>query len=93
MTTGKLAGLLFYEDRNAPHSFNFNPFDLDNLPDDVRLHKISSNNAHNLLGTLYLKNSLLLVNANAPVADQSAYTADCCGPSLAPGGSNALSEC
>lgn len=75
MTTGRLAGLLFFEDRNAPHSFSFDPFDLGNLPTDVRLHKISSNNARNLLGTLYLKNSLLLINSNAPVADQSPYTA------------------
>lgn len=40
----------------------------------VRIHKISSNSVRNLLGTLYLKNSILLINANAPVADKSAYT-------------------
>ena len=75
METGKLAGLLFYEDRNVPHSFNFNPFLPQLTPDDVRIHKISSNNARNLIGTLYLKNSVLLINAEAPVADASAYTA------------------
>lgn len=75
METGSMAGLLFYEDRSVPHSFEFDPFDLANLPAAVRLHKISSNNARNLLGTIYLSKSILLVNANAPVADASAYTA------------------
>lgn len=73
--TGPMAGLLFFEDLNVPHSFSFNPFLLNNLPAKVRLHKISSNNARNLLGTIYLARSILLVNANAPVADTSAYTA------------------
>ncbi len=73
--TGNTAGILFFEDRNVPHSFDFNPFDLDNLPKDIRVHKISSNNARNLLGTLYLSNSILLVDADAPVADDSVYTA------------------
>ncbi len=41
----------------------------------MRLHKISSNNARNLLGTIYLSRSILLVDADAPVADASAYTA------------------
>lgn len=75
METGSMAGLLFFEDRSVPHSFLFDPFDLENLPPDVRLHKISSNNARNLLGTIYLSKSLLLVNAEAPVADASPYTA------------------
>ncbi|MEM8650676.1 MAG: TadE/TadG family type IV pilus assembly protein [Pseudomonadota bacterium] len=73
--TGPTAGLLFFEDRTVPHSFDFNPFFMRRLPDDVRIHKISSNNARNLLGTLYLSKSILLVNADAPVADSSAYTA------------------
>ena len=45
------------------------------MPPEVRLHKIASNNARNLLGTLYLSRSILLINADAPVADSSAYTA------------------
>lgn len=73
--TGPMAGLLFFEDLDVPHSFNFNPFFLKFMPSSVRLHKISSNNARNLLGTIYLARSILLVNANAPVADTSAYTA------------------
>lgn len=73
--TGATAGILFFEDRNVPHSFDFNPFFLSRLPKSVRVHKISSNNARNLLGTLYLSKSILLINADAPVADNSAYTA------------------
>jgi len=72
---GSMAGLLFYEDRNVDYSFSFNPFDLNNLPGEVRIHRISSNKANNLLGTLYLPRSILLVDADAPVADSSAYTA------------------
>ncbi|MEM9333002.1 MAG: TadE/TadG family type IV pilus assembly protein [Pseudomonadota bacterium] len=73
--TGSTAGLLFYEDRNVNYSFDFNPFLLRYLPSDVRMHKISSNDARNLLGTLYLSRSILLIDAEAPVADSSAYTA------------------
>ena len=73
--TGPTAGILFFEDRNVPHSFDFNPFFLSRLPKNVRVHTISSNNARNLLGTLYLSKSILLINSDAPVADNSAYTA------------------
>ncbi len=73
--TGNLAGLLFYEDQNVPYSFTFNPFNMRNLPENVRLHKISSNNARQLLGTIYLSRSILLVDANEAVAVDSAYTA------------------
>lgn len=75
MDTGSTAGLLFFEDRNVPYSFDFNAFRLDDLPPDVRLHKISSNDARNLLGTIYLPRSVFLIDADAPVADASAYTA------------------
>ena len=57
---GPLAGLLFFEDRAAS---------------GVRLHRFASNNARKLLGTIYLSKSMLNIDANAPVADQSAYTA------------------
>ena len=57
---GPLAGLLFMEDSSAP---------------GMRMHQIRSNNARQLLGTIYLPKSILQVDANAPVADQSAYTA------------------
>lgn len=57
---GEMAGLLFYEDRNNPTDHT---------------HRITSNNARMLLGTLYLPVNPLTIDANAPVADQSAYTA------------------
>ena len=57
---GPLAGILFFEDRKA-------------IP--LRIHRIGSNNARNLVGTIYLPLGILFVDANAPVADNSAYTA------------------
>lgn len=75
MTQGPLAGLLVFEDRTVPHSFDFNPFFLKSIPEKVRIHRITSNNARNLLGTIYVSKSILLIDADAPVADGSAYTA------------------
>lgn len=57
---GPLAGILFFEDRKAP---------------PLRIHHIGSNNARNLVGTIYLPLGILFIDANAPVADNSAYTA------------------
>lgn len=57
---GSMAGLLFFEDRNAPA---------------LRRHRIQSNDARLLLGTMYLPKGRLLVDSDTPVADQSAYTA------------------
>jgi Flp pilus assembly protein TadG len=56
--TGAMAGILFFRDRAA-------------APDQ---HFILSNNARRLVGTIYLPNSLLQIDAARPVADQSAYT-------------------
>jgi hypothetical protein len=58
--SGAMAGLLFYENRSNTAGSQ---------------HRIESNNAHKLLGTIYLPQGTLLVDANAPVADRSAYTA------------------
>lgn len=57
---GPLAGVLFFEDRNAP---------LD------RMHQILSADARLLLGTFYLPRGVLRVASALPVADSSAYTA------------------
>lgn len=57
---GPLAGLLMFEGHSQPKTGMF---------------KISSNDARVLIGTIYLPNSELKVDATAPVADQSAYTA------------------
>ena len=56
---GPLAGILFFDSRSA------NP---------GRKHRINSNNARKLIGTFYLPQSTLLVDAKAPVADESAFT-------------------
>lgn len=58
--SGPLAGLLIFEDRSMQVSIT---------------HKISSNDARRLIGTLYLPVGNLLIDAKEPVADQSAYTA------------------
>ena len=57
--SGPMAGLLFFEDRSAPL---------------LRTHSISSKDARRLLGTFYLSRGMLRIDANNPVADQSAYT-------------------
>lgn len=59
-TSGSMAGLLVYEDRDQPLG---NP------------HIIYSNDARVLLGTIYIPRGILMVDANNPIADQSAYTA------------------
>jgi hypothetical protein len=56
---GPLAGFLFFEDRGSK---------------DLREHRIVSDDARNLLGTIYLPKGKLLVDAPAKVADLSAYT-------------------
>lgn len=83
--TGPTAGLLIYEDQSVPFNFDFNPFFLSRLPSDVRLHRVSRNDARNLLGTIYLPKSILLIDANAPVADASRLYSNYCWPSLAAG--------
>ena len=57
---GPLAGLLFFE---SPDS------------DELLNYTIESNYTRELLGTIYLPKGRLIVDADSPVADQSAYTA------------------
>ena len=57
--TGDMAGMLFFEDRDV----------LFNLP-----HRIASNNARNLVGTIYLPGNTLTIDSKNPIADQSDYT-------------------
>jgi Flp pilus assembly protein TadG len=58
--SGDMAGLLFFEDRDSP---------------TLQLHIVRSNDARQLVGTIYLPRGILRIEANAPVADESAYTA------------------
>jgi Flp pilus assembly protein TadG len=56
---GDMAGMLIFEDRTIP------------VP---KGHFFSSDDARNLVGTIYFPNSKLTINAQNPIADQSAYT-------------------
>lgn len=56
---GSMSGLLVYEDPSAP---------------PLRDHLITSNNARQIIGTIYLPRGRLNVDAERAVADQSAYT-------------------
>ena len=57
--TGDMAGMLFFEDRDV----------LFKAP-----HIIASNDARNLVGTIYLPGNTLEINSQNPIADQSDYT-------------------
>ncbi len=57
--TGDMAGLLFFEDRETTFAAH---------------HQITSKDARNLVGTMYLPKSKLLIDARDPVADRSDYT-------------------
>ncbi|GGK34768.1 pilus assembly protein TadG-related protein [Salinarimonas ramus] len=59
MRDGALAGILFFQDRDAEEGRDF---------------KIASDDARTLLGTIYLPRGDLFVNAERSVADHSAYT-------------------
>lgn len=56
---GLMAGLLFFGSRTQSGA----------------AYKILSDHAHQLLGTIYLPEGALTVDANQPIADKSAYTA------------------
>ncbi len=81
---GPMAGLLFFEAPTATQSSNettessFSTALTGAFTDAAtfaRVHRIRSDNARQLLGTIYLPNSVLQIDAKAPVADESAYTA------------------
>lgn len=55
---GEMAGILIFDDRG----------------DKSDKHRIYSNNARKLLGTIYMPNGALYIDAKKPVADRSAYT-------------------
>jgi Putative Flp pilus-assembly TadE/G-like len=57
--SGDMAGLLFFGSRSQ----------------NGTLYTINSDHAHQLLGTIYLPQGSLVIDANQPIADLSAYTA------------------
>ena len=79
---GPMAGMLFFEtpdaallDSTTSKASILAAFGSLKKLSVMRTHRIKSNNARKLLGTFYLPNSILQIDANAPVADESAYTA------------------
>jgi hypothetical protein len=56
--TGDMAGFLIFDDRGGK----------------LEKHKIFSDNARKLLGTIYMPNGALYIDAKKPIADKSAYT-------------------
>ena len=79
---GVMAGLLMFEDRTVsnpvplplPTSLAGPPPPGPTPTTPVRQYRIISDNARNLLGTIYLPAGQLIIDAKNPVADQSAYT-------------------
>ncbi len=56
--TGEMAGILIFDDR----------------AEKTDKHQIYSNNTRKLLGTIYMPNGALYIDAKRPIADKSAYT-------------------
>jgi hypothetical protein len=81
---GPLAGLLIYDDPNGASAPAIPAVPLPipvvgGLVEDLfkgppREHKILSDNARMLLGTIYMPHGRLIIDANKPIADKSAYT-------------------
>jgi Flp pilus assembly protein TadG len=79
---GVMAGLLMFEQRTVsapvppppPLSLKGPPPPGPVPTTPVRQYRIISDNARNLLGTIYLPAGQLIIDAKNPVADQSAYT-------------------
>jgi hypothetical protein len=81
---GPLAGLLIFDDPNGASAPAIPPYALpiplvgqllgNLLKGPPREHKILSDNARMLLGTIYMPQGRLIIDANKPIADKSAYT-------------------
>lgn len=74
--TGPLAGLLFYENRDVEPADDDKTVKVDpetGLP-KAKEHRIRSDNARELVGTIYLPRNKLLIDGDKPIAAESAYT-------------------
>ena len=81
---GPLAGLLIFDDPTGASAMAIPPYALPIplvgglvgklLQGPPREHKILSDNARMLLGTIYMPQGRLIIDANKPIADKSAYT-------------------
>jgi hypothetical protein len=74
--TGPLAGLLFFEDRNvvAADSDKVVAVDEETGLPKAQEHRIRSDNARELVGTIYIPRNRLLIDGDKPIAAESAYT-------------------
>jgi len=73
---GQMAGILIYDDPNGATAL-LNPVIAGKyykLLSPAREHLILSDNARTLIGTIYMPKGRLIIDANKPVADKSAYT-------------------
>jgi hypothetical protein len=72
---GVMAGLLFFEDRNvtAADKTTVIEYDINGLPKPQE-HRIRSDDARELVGTIYIPRNKLLVDGDKPIASESAYT-------------------
>jgi Flp pilus assembly protein TadG len=86
---GPMAGLLIYDDPSGASAPAIPPYPLPvpllgavlglvggvlGVDSSPREHKILSDNARTLLGTIYMPQGRLIVDATKPIADRSAYT-------------------
>jgi Flp pilus assembly protein TadG len=81
---GPLAGMLIFDDPTGATAPAIPPYALPIpliggllgkiLKGPPREHKILSDNARMLLGTIYMPKGRLIIDANKPIADKSAYT-------------------
>jgi Flp pilus assembly protein TadG len=79
---GPLAGILIFDDPSGTPAFSIPPYAppvpvVGNVVESKRApreHKILSDNARTLLGTIYMPQGRLIIDATKPIADRSAYT-------------------
>jgi Flp pilus assembly protein TadG len=77
---GPLAGLLIFDDPSGALAPALAPLSGRGLlgrllkTGSLRQHQILSDNARNLLGTIYMPKGEIIIDATKPIADKSAYT-------------------
>jgi hypothetical protein len=77
---GLLAGILIFDDRTGASAPALAPLSGRGLLGRLlgtappRQHQILSDNARNLLGTIYMPEGGIIIDATKPIADKSAYT-------------------
>jgi hypothetical protein len=72
--TGIMAGLLIYDDPSGVAAPDNTAPPAPGGNSATRVHKITSDNARTLIGTIYMPQGRLVIDARRPIADRSAYT-------------------